>query len=444
MKNTEILQALNLTKGKETTNYCSKLANVFTLLKSIDKDIIKAEIVETNGSINNEGKLQIIEKIEANYKNSLLNKYKYNNKEIKELTETIRNLNAEHFAIYQLINKRNSKDNSELEQKKDSLKGLIKESEQSINVLYEAEEKRLQSVTDSILDMRKELELMEVNKLMVQTDKSNYNFWLPINNTFYYNILRLLNIPFEVAEVETIPVKYSFVFSPAIIDSIKKALSFTSSDDLRPAMTGVCLDFSNEGLRVIATDAHKMFYSKFLSFEGTQEAMKLIISPESVRAIIKTKKDEQLKMLVYSEVKASINGIDIRLIDARFPDYSVVIPKYKNFMEFNREQMITNVKKVLPYSNKCTSQVNLHLNGSIALHTQDVDFSFECDADMPYITKDFKDTDIAFNGTFLNTCLNSFKDTNVKMFTDGENSKAAIFSNGIDNVLLMPLMLNNY
>ena len=105
--------------------------------------------------------------------------------------------------------------------------------------------------------------------------------------------------------------------------------------------------------------------------------------------------------------------------------------------------MIANVKKLLPYSNKSTGQVNLHLNGSIAMHCEDVDFSFRCDADMPYLSKIFDDTDIAFNGKFLNTCLTTFKEENVKMFTDGSSTKAAIFTNDTDNVLLMPLMLNS-
>jgi len=112
-------------------------------------------------------------------------------------------------------------------------------------------------------------------------------------------------------------------------------------------------------------------------------------------------------------------------------------------MEFNREQMIKNVNKVLPYANKSTNLVSFHLNGQIDLHTQDIDFSFECDATMPYIRKDFKDTDIAFNGKFLNEALSIFKSNTVNMYSEGQATKAAIFTDNTDSVLLMPLMLNN-
>lgn len=270
-----------------------------------------------------------------------------------------------------------------------------------------------------------------------------YSFALPYNTKFYFLFLEFVGIETKKDAIKNNPIQ-SILLPFEILQSVSKAIKFISKDELRPALNGVSLKIKDNKLQVAATDCHKLFYSPFFDCIGDDGTYIIPINAAKEIIKLKTKKDALLLINIYKGNKAELENIDFMLIDARFPDYSVVIPKYKNFMEFNREQMITNVKKVLPYSNKCTSQVNLHLNGSIALHTQDVDFSFECDADMPYITKDFKDTDIAFNGTLLNTCLNSFKDTNVKMFTDGENSKGAIFSNGIDNVLLMPLMINNY
>ena len=133
----------------------------------------------------------------------------------------------------------------------------------------------------------------------------------------------------------------------------------------------------------------------------------------------------------------------INLVDARFPDYKVVIPEYETFMEFEKDSFVKNIKKVIPYANKSTSQVTFHLNGSIALHTQDVDFSFECDADMSYISKNFIDTDIAFNGKFLLETCSIFKDKTLKFYSEGENTRAAIISNGNESVLLMPLMIGS-
>jgi hypothetical protein len=72
MKTTEILTALNLTKRKETTNFASKLASLFTFLKEIKKDIKEAGIVETDLTINQWGKMLTTDEQQKEYKFSLI------------------------------------------------------------------------------------------------------------------------------------------------------------------------------------------------------------------------------------------------------------------------------------------------------------------------------------------------------------------------------------
>ena len=62
---------------------------------------------------------------------------------------------------------------------------------------------------------------------------------------------------------------------------------------------------------------------------------------------------------------------------------------------------------------------------------------------MPYLTKNFVDTDIAFNGKFLLDAMGIFKDKTIKMYSEGQSRKATIFSNGTDKVLLMPYLINS-
>ena len=68
-----------------------------------------------------------------------------------------------------------------------------------------------------------------------------------------------------------------------------------------------------------------------------------------------------------------------RLIDARFPDYKVVIPvdnPYK--MVVNHRDFQNALRRVSVFSNKSTNQVALTISGSqLQLAAQDVDFSFE-------------------------------------------------------------------
>ena len=71
---------------------------------------------------------------------------------------------------------------------------------------------------------------------------------------------------------------------------------------------------------------------------------------------------------------------------------------------------------------------------------QDVDFSFESKVRMAYAKKDVEDFAIAFNGKFLIQSLNIFQADQVKMLSDGNAVRGAIFTDGIDSFIIMPLL----
>lgn len=135
-----------------------------------------------------------------------------------------------------------------------------------------------------------------------------------------------------------------------------------------------------------------------------------------------------------------IDGVKVELLhNQSYPDYSVVVPQFETKMTFERKGLIKLVKQILPATNKITSQINFHLNGNISAKGCDIDFGFESEASIEYLSKNFKDCDIAFNGKMLNECLSSFKDTNLNFYSNGNKHQAAIISNDSESILLMPL-----
>jgi len=279
-------------------------------------------------------------------------------------------------------------------------------------------------------------------KLIVETVTGLYSFCIPIDNEFYYAVCLLLGIEFEAKEAAKKDVVRRFITVDGVLDSIRKAARFMSTDPMHPSMQCVCLDFSNEGLQVIATDCYRMYYSKPVNAVGYSEPFQLLIDPESAKTLGKLKsQNKSLHIVVYSDNTASINGVKVGLVtDHTFPKYKTILPDYKKSMEFDRVKFIANVKKVLPYANKATNMVNFHLNGTIAMKCEDVDGNFECDAEMCYISKNFPDTDISFNGKFMTDGLGIFKDTTLKMLSHGDNYKPTIFTNDTDSVLLLPMI----
>jgi DNA polymerase-3 subunit beta len=137
-----------------------------------------------------------------------------------------------------------------------------------------------------------------------------------------------------------------------------------------------------------------------------------------------------------------------RLIDARFPDYKVVIPSDNPYkMTVSRTDFQGALRRVSIFSNKSTNQVALHINGSeLQLTAQDIDFSFEGNERMK-CRYDGEEMQIAFNAKFLVEMLGSTSSEEVKMELSTPTKAGIIKPVEEDEneellMLVMPLMLN--
>jgi DNA polymerase-3 subunit beta len=137
-----------------------------------------------------------------------------------------------------------------------------------------------------------------------------------------------------------------------------------------------------------------------------------------------------------------------RLIDARVPDYKVVIPTDNPYkLTVNKNDFQSALRRVSVFSNKSTNQVALSISGSeLQLAAQDVDFSFEGTERMK-CQYNGEDLVIAFNAKFLIEMLSAADsdEVNIELSTP---TKAGILkpTEQEDNeellMLVMPLMLN--
>jgi DNA polymerase III subunit beta len=137
-----------------------------------------------------------------------------------------------------------------------------------------------------------------------------------------------------------------------------------------------------------------------------------------------------------------------RLIDARFPDYKVVIPTDNPYrMTVNRSDFQNALRRVSIFSNKSTYQVALQINGSeLQLTAQDIDFSFEGNERMS-CQYDGEDMQIAFNAKFLVEMLSGIAGEEIKMELSTPTKAGIIKPIEEDEneellMLVMPLMLN--
>ena len=147
-------------------------------------------------------------------------------------------------------------------------------------------------------------------------------------------------------------------------------------------------------------------------------------------------------------VKHGTTELSCRLIDARFPDYKVVIPADNPYkLVVNKNDFQSALRRVSIFSNKSTNQVVLNISGSeLQLAAQDVDFSFEGNERMK-CQYNGEDLQIAFNAKFLIEMLHATESDEVTVELSTPTKAGIIKPSEQEDgeellMLVMPLMLN--
>jgi DNA polymerase-3 subunit beta len=239
--------------------------------------------------------------------------------------------------------------------------------------------------------------------------------------------------------------------SIALIESINKTLFAVSTDTLRPAMTGVYFELSQDNITFVSTDAHRL----------VQFRRKDVICPSQEGFVVPKKPLQQLRatlpadetqlQLSYNSSHLFVNSsrlsLSCRLIDARFPDYKAVIPADNPYkLTINRNDLVSALRRVSIFANKTTNQVVLDINGNaLSLSAQDIDFSYEGKETLScqYTGEDMK---IAFNAKLMVELISNIdgSEVNLELSTP---TRAGIFRpvDKVENeevlMLLMPLMV---
>lgn len=242
------------------------------------------------------------------------------------------------------------------------------------------------------------------------------------------------------------------MMASALVTAINKTIFATSNDDLRPAMTGVFFELDKKGLQCVATDAHRLVRYKRTDVKCPKTDS--FIAPRKPLTLLKAaipSTDEEITVSYNSNhlfVKHGTTQMSCRLIDARFPDYKVVIPADNPYkLTVNKSDFQSALRRVSVFSNKSTNQVALNISGSeLQLAAQDVDFSFEGNERMKcqYTGEDLT---IAFNARFLIEMLNATESDEVVVELSTPTKAGILKPSEKDEneellMLVMPLMLN--
>jgi DNA polymerase-3 subunit beta len=252
--------------------------------------------------------------------------------------------------------------------------------------------------------------------------------------------------PASPEDVEAVKVNSKF-----LLESINKTAFATSTDELRPAMTGVYFQIDNTKLTSVATDAHKLV--RYITTNVTGDVVASFIIPKKALNLLKNAlPDSDGVSLQFNKVNAFFTFGNVRLIcrliDARYPDYNAVIPVGNaNMLVANRADLQNSVKRISIFSNKTTNQVVFDVaDGSLTISAQDLDFQNEATEQLP-CSYGGKPMRIAFNARFLVEMLGVLQSDEVQIALSTP-SKAGILTPIEENndsdilMLAMPVMVN--
>ncbi len=247
----------------------------------------------------------------------------------------------------------------------------------------------------------------------------------------------------------------SLMMSASVLsEAISKTIFAVSTDELRPAMTGVYCQMSTENLTFVATDAHKLV--RYRRRDAKADVSNSFILPKKALNLLKSSLPvEDISVNVeYNNTNASFsfNNVNLicRLIDEKYPDYEAVIPvNNPNKLTIDRNQLLSCLRRVSIFSNKTTHQVRLKISGSeLQISAEDMDFSNEAHERLG-CQYEGEDIEIGFNAKFIIEMLNNLNTEEVILEMSTPNRAGILLPVTADNnedvlMLVMPVMLNSY
>jgi DNA polymerase-3 subunit beta len=223
------------------------------------------------------------------------------------------------------------------------------------------------------------------------------------------------------------------------------ALKFVSSDDLRPAMTGVNICDREGILFIVATDAHRMYFKEICPTPKNLFGISAVIPAKFFRIMNMMNSAEDIKLsFCDGHIKFSKNRefIISRLIDANYPKWWDVLARYDFKFFVIRKQLISFLKMAIAFCNKSTYQIVVRVGkSSISISGADFDQSFEYSLPLYNPSENFDEFSFAVNMKMLKEMVElDSKEHYVKIEHSKQMTKSIIID---DCMLLMPLMIHN-
>lgn len=234
---------------------------------------------------------------------------------------------------------------------------------------------------------------------------------------------------------------------------IEKTIFACSTDNLRPALTGIFFQLFDQEYRMVATDGHRLVKIINKDFSSPGFNRDIIIPTRAMNFVARSIPENGSLKLTISEnhvlFELPQTKIYSRLIKDPYPDYERVIPaEYGKELFVSKDDFVSSVKRVSLFANPMTYQIRLKLEeNNLGIHAQDIDFGGEANETIA-CKYEYDSIEIAYNAHYLLDILRHMDSNDIKMMVDDADGPGVLFpTKQNDNeellMLIMPVRVNS-
>lgn len=232
---------------------------------------------------------------------------------------------------------------------------------------------------------------------------------------------------------------------------INRTIFSVSTDELRPAMTGVLLQVKEGELRAVTTDGHRLVRINYTGVKTSKLKRDIIVPAKALSLVAKSAEDGDNTLsvdLTHVQFTFGNTTLTSRVIDESYPNYESVIPLDNDkTLTVSKDLLLASVRRVALYSSSTTHQIRCSMKkNELKIAAEDTDFGGEA---KEKITCSYAndDLEIGFNSAYLIDILSHIDSDEIE-FKLGTAVRAAIITPAKQKpnedvlMLVMPMRLN--
>lgn len=233
---------------------------------------------------------------------------------------------------------------------------------------------------------------------------------------------------------------------------IGKVLFAVSRDELRPQLTGVCLELSKQHFRLVSTDGHRLVKITAPSNGFKGDPQTAIVPAKAMQAVQRISEGEGEVEIGFAGsqlgFRAGNTTLITRLIEGRYPNYEAVIPsENKNVLTVGLDSLLSAVRRANVFANEISRQIRVHLEKQeMQIKVEDIEQGNEGYESVP-CEYSGEPMDVGYNANYVSDMLRQIDTTDVR-FELGSSTSAGIVKpteqeeNEDLLMLIMPVRLN--